>query len=169
MLLVHIVNIHFSNIQKFFLVNPIVMWTYLYSPTLGRPQGRRSLWRWATLRANELPSTLSSSQLITLRVRCSWRREGQWEFCYFEKEVKAGEFLTGSNGHLYNVNSCCCTCGRLTRSHTCRFPLEWKAVMSQYCLSTFLSSAVRKWRMFSWRRSVLEKMSFSFFQEAYSS
>lgn len=52
---------------------------------------------------------------------------------------------------------------------TCRFPLGWKAVMSQYCFSTFLSSAVRKWRMFSCRRSVLEKMSFSFFQEAYSS
>lgn len=41
--------------------------------------------------------------------------------------------------------------------------------MSQYCFSTFLSSAVRKWRTFSCRRSVSEKMSFSFFQEAYSS
>ena len=128
MLLVHIVNIHFSNIQKFFLVNPIVMWTYLYSPTLGRPQGRRSLWRWATLRANELPSTLSSSQLITLRVRCSWRREGQWEFCYFEKEVKAGEFLTGSNGHLYNVNSCCCSS---LRPQPCMSSSSWWKSISQ--------------------------------------
>lgn len=55
--------------------------------------------------------------------------------------------------------------GRLTW----RFPREWKAVMSQYCFSTFLSSAVRKWITFSCLRSVSEKMSFSFFQEAYSS
>lgn len=55
--------------------------------------------------------------------------------------------------------------GRLTW----RFPREWKAVMSQNCFSTFLSSAVRKWTTFSCLRSVSEKMSFSFFQEAYSS
>lgn len=52
---------------------------------------------------------------------------------------------------------------------TWRFPWEWKAVMSQYWFSNFLSSAVRKWSTFSCRRSVSEKMSFSFFQEAYSS
>lgn len=55
--------------------------------------------------------------------------------------------------------------GRLTW----RFPREWKAVISQYCFSTFLSSAVRKWSTFSCLRSLSEKMSFSFFQEAYSS
>lgn len=72
MIMIIMVSIHFW----LWFVNHIVTWTYSHSPTLGRPQGRRSLWRWETPQAKELPSTLSSSQLITLRVRCSWRAEG---------------------------------------------------------------------------------------------
>lgn len=43
----------------------------LWSLTLGLPQGRRSLWRWATPRARELLNTCSSCQLITWCVRYS--------------------------------------------------------------------------------------------------
>lgn len=64
------------------------MWPTLFGwRTFGRPQGSRSLCKWDTPWAKELPSTMSSSQLITLRVRYSCREEELQGRCQFGKAL----------------------------------------------------------------------------------